>query len=209
MSRLARTVPFWLVAAVVVMLVGGAIAAGAVSGDGFHPAAFSVNGHQVAQQTVDDELASLAQRRVKTLTAQFFGSGVRSTAGAVSSSIAATWVNVRIQLEILRGLLRSEHATITAADRAAVRSQLPPEKKLREEFRQLSAGTRAVIIDNFAAINALGRKLGSQEAVSAAGARAQRTARVKLDARYGTWHPTDGVCPPSGCRASAPASGTG
>ena len=123
----------------------------------------------------------------------------------MSSSVAATWVNVRIQLEILQGLLRSRHVTVTAEDRAAARAQLPPGKA----FGKLSAGTRAVILDNFAAISALGRELGSQQAVQAAGARAQRNAHVKLDARYGTWHPNDGVCPPTGCSPATPTSGSG
>ncbi|HEX9504629.1 MAG TPA: hypothetical protein VGA62_01365 [Acidimicrobiia bacterium] len=197
-----RALSLWLVAAVVAMLVGGAIAAGAVSGAGFRPVAYSINGHQVAQQTVDDELASLAAH--EKLSAQLFGSGVKSTAGAVSSSVAATWVNVRIQIEIFRGLLRSNHASVTAADRAAVRSQLPPGK----EFDHLSAGTRQVIVDNLSAVNVLTRVLGSPEALSAAGGRAQGNAHVKLDARYGTWDPRQGVCPASGCPSPTAPSGS-
>jgi hypothetical protein len=207
MSRLARTLPLWLVAAVVVMLVGGAIVAGAVSGGGFRPVAFSVNGHQVAQQTVDDELESLAQKnkQVEALTEGLFSVSVRATAGGVPSSVAATWVNVRIQLEILPGILRDRHATVTAADRTAARTQLPPGKA----FGKLSSGTRGVIIEYLAAINALSRKLGSPQAAHSALQGAQRNAHVKLDPRYGTWHPKQGVCPPVGCSPSTPSSGTG
>jgi hypothetical protein len=202
-----RRLPLILVATVIVVCLAGAAVAAVASGVGGSPVGYSVNGTKVSQATVDDQLKGLADRGAKTAIETLFQHSLATTDGAVSSQAAATWIDFQIRNQLFRQAAARAHVTVTAAERAdlakAIDAQLATQKA-KFRLADLPPALRNAFVESNAYQAAL--KLDTNAKLSAFLAKAFRTAHVKVDPRYGTWNPRQGVCAPSGC---APATAGG
>jgi hypothetical protein len=194
-----KRLPLIFVAAVVVICLvaaGVAIAATGVSGSAV---AYSVNGTKVSQNTVNDELDWLSGNRALAKSLQQQGTTLSSSDGSITSSVTASWLSQRIQVELLRQGAAKKGVTIPAASRKRLLQQAA------KRYPHAPDSARETLVDGNAYLQALG--LTTQAKQSAFFTAAVRRADVTVDPRYGRWNPNQGVCPPTGCSSSATAGG--
>jgi hypothetical protein len=194
-----RRLPLLLVSAVVVLCFVGAIVAGVAAGSGFSPVAYQVNGHQVSQATVDNELSWLVSSPVVKNNVKQQGQVLSRTHGSINANFSANWLTERIQITLMRQEAVRRKVRVTAAARAGER------KVLARQFKGAPDSLLSTLVDSSLYIRALG--FSSQDEVNSFVATAFKKNDVRVDPRYGTWHPTAGVCPPSGCASAAASAG--
>ena len=191
--------PLLIVVVVAVLLVGVAIVAAAV-GDGAGPAALTVGSHRESQSALDAELHSLAGSKALADSLGSQGAALSRSRGSITSDIAAQWVSQRVYGFVVADLLVRRHLTVTAADRATAREQIGDAF-----LTGVSTDVVHGFVDVNAGIAALTAQIG-QDQVNTVVSDALRAAKVRIDARYGSWDAKLGqVCSPSGC--PAPTSG--
>jgi hypothetical protein len=201
-----RRLPLILVAGVLVLCVIGVIVVGVTAGSSFGAVAYSVDGTKVSQQTVNDDLKALAGH--PTLAKDFFGvNPFKTTDGAVASSGAASWLTLRVELDVLRS---STVTKPTAAElqqaRSSTLSQLQSDANIHREFLALPRAMQDAIVE----INLYAAAAQNSSAQSRQITRAFRHAHVTVDPKYGFWNAKRlTVCPPTGCPAASGTSSSG
>ena len=163
-----------------------------------------MNGTEVSQATVDHELKEIAGADAKSAVETLFGTTVRTTKGAVGSTVTATWLNLQIRRELYRQAAAKAKTKVGAAERAAqgkVIDQQLAANNAKFRLADLPKAIRESLVDDFAYPVALG--LDSDAALGTFVQRALRRADVSVDPRYGTWNPRLGVCAPTGCATTA------
>jgi hypothetical protein len=176
----------------VLALIGVAILAAAAGGSAL---AYKVNGTQVSQQTVDDQLHDLANADATK--------NVSQTPGSVSSVTTARLLNTNIIRDLLRDAADNKGVELTATDRAAGKSAASTQ--VGANFSKLPERYRNLIVDLYSYATALGLK--DSDALNTFLGRQIKQADVQVNAKYGFWNPRYGVCPPTGCQSLQ--SGTG
>ena len=107
-----RAAPIFVTAVVVTALVVGVVLLATGSG----ASAFAVNGEQVSQSTIDDELAVLHDNT--DISSAISGAQVTPTpAGSISVGVSNAWVNLRILSSVADQALHRRGGHVTAADR--------------------------------------------------------------------------------------------
>jgi len=203
-----RHLPLILIVVIAVLAAGGAVATGVVSGVGFSPVAYRVNGTDVSQSTVDHDLRALADPAAGSRLQQIFGAAASTTTGAVSSSFSATWLNLQIRNELYRQGAEQAKTAITDRDREAQRpaiDKLLTDNRLDFKLADLPEPLQRGLLDNYAYPVALG--LDTQAKTTAFFTAALRKAKIWVDPRYGFWNPRQGVCAPTGCTSGSTAGG--
>ncbi len=190
--------PLILVVVVAVLAAGGAVATGVVSGVGFSPIAYRVNGTEVSQSTIDHELSWIAGDDAIKKNAEQQGATVSNTDGSITSALAANWLTQRIEGDLLRQEATRRKVVVTEAARAKARKQIDPQVKgaptsLRDALGDYNA--------YLTALNVPSSSLGSFIAA------AVKRSDINVDPRYGFWNPRQGVCPPTGCASTSTPSG--
>lgn len=192
-----RRLPLILVAGVLVLCVIGVIVVGVTAGSSFGAVAYTVGDTKVSQQSVNDDLRSLAEHNSFATTA--LAPKFRTTDGAVDSGGAATWLTVEIYRQVGTDALAKQHQSVTDADRRdaldAIVGQAGPS--FRTQLRQLPSSMQRRLLD----------VLALQNRVKAS---AFRGVKVTVDPKYGFWNAKRlAVCPPTGCPAASgsPSSG--
>jgi hypothetical protein len=201
---MSRRLPLIFVAVLTVIGVVVAAVAIAASGVDGSAVAYSVNGTQVSQATVDHQLKEIAGADAKSAIETLFGTTVRTTKGAVSSTAAATWLNLQIRRELYRQAAAKANKKVGAAERAAQRRVIAQQlaaNNAKFKLADLPTAIQESLVDDFAYPVALG--LDSDAALGAFVQRAVRRADVSVDPRYGRWNPRQGVCAPTGCGTTA------
>jgi hypothetical protein len=189
MSR--RRVAFLSIAVVIVLcVIGVAVLAVAAGGSAL---AYEVNGTRVSQQTVDDQLDDLAQADATKQASM--------TSGSIDSRATAQVLTLNIARDVMRDAAARRGVKVSAADRSSA------QDAVGAQLDQYPASYRDVILDLRAHGNALG--LTSDDQLNAFLARQFQRADVRVDPRYGRWHPRIGVCPPTGCASIANPAGSG
>jgi SurA N-terminal domain len=186
---MSRRLPLIFVA--VLTLIGVVVAgvAIAVSGVGGSPVAYTVNGTKVSQKTIDHELKWLASTsQVKKGLEQ---QGGTATDASISSAFTATWLNQRIQADLLRQTAAKKGVTVPAPTRSAL------EKQIAKRYPNAPESARQVLFDQNAYLSALGATTQQQQSDLLTAA--LKRAEITVDPRYGRWNPRQGVCPPTGC----------
>jgi hypothetical protein len=153
--------------------------------------AYEVNGTRVSQQTVDDQLDDLAGSKPAKQASQ--------TDGSIDSRATAQVLTLNIARDVLRDTAERRGVKVTDADRSAAKTAVG------SQLAQYPASYREVILDLRAHGNALG--LTSDDQLNTFLAQQFRRADVRVDPRYGSWHPNIGVCPPTGCASITQATG--
>ena len=109
-----RFLPVAAIGALVALVVAGA--AWLAIDDG--PYAFRVNGHEVSQRSVDDELRALVEsEELNALVAQGGAQPISSGPGSTSSGVAAGWVGLRVAQELAAQGVERRELAVTAAGR--------------------------------------------------------------------------------------------
>ncbi len=191
--------PLVLVAVVAAICVVGAVVAGVAAGTGFSPVAYSVNGKQVSQNTVNDELSWLAHSPTVEKNIKSQGGTLSTTNGSITADVSANWLTQRIQVALMRQDAARRKITVSNSTRVKLR------KQLASQIKGAPNSLRDTFVDYNAYINALGFK--TQSDLDTFVTKAFKSSNVTVDPRYGTWHPRQGVCPPSGCAAASTTSG--
>jgi hypothetical protein len=159
-----------------------------------------VNGHDVSQQTINDELADFAKGRFFQQSYAQQGERFKTTRGALNSIAGAQWIGFRLQTALGQQVLARQGKKVTQRDIEAARRTLR-----RQNLFQGMSGSAVDVLSEFQATDT---KLGSQSA--GAITRAARNARITIDPRYGTWNRRLlSVCPPSGCQRRVPITRSG
>lgn len=194
-----RRLPLILVSIVIVLCVVGAVVAGVAAGSGSGSVAYSVDGNKVSQAKIDDELSWFANSPTvqKSVAAQ--GGTLKRSHGSINADLAAGWLTQRIEADVLRSQARRSKVTVTDAQRAEV------GKQVAARVKGAPASVRDTVIDLSAYVNALG--FTSETELNSFFGQAFAKIDVTVDPRYGTWHPRQGVCPPSGCAAPSSSAG--
>lgn len=203
-----RRLPLIFVAAVTVICLVAASVAAVAAGVSGSAVAYSVNGTEVSQTTLDHQLKELADRGAAANTKQLFQTDVVTTDGGISSGVTAAWLNLQIRRELFRQAAEKAGTPLSTADRAAQRAVIDGQlasNGLKFTLADLPRTLQDALVDDFAYPVAL--KLDSQNKFNAFVAQAVRKADVSVDPRYGRWSRTQGVCAPTGCAASAAAGG--
>jgi hypothetical protein len=194
-----RRLPLILVAvAAVVAIVAASIAAVASGVDG-SAVALTVNGTKVSQATVDRELEWLAGNQSVAANVQQQGGVLSSSEGSITSAVTASWLTQRIQVELVRQAAAKQGVKVKAADRSKLQQQA------LDRYPHAPQSARDVIADGDAYLQAFG--VTTQDQQNQVLTAALRGADVRVDPRYGRWHKTQGVCPPTGCAAAAATGG--
>jgi SurA N-terminal domain len=191
--------PLILVAVVAAVCVVGAVVAGVAAGTGFSPAAYSVNGKQVSQSTVNDELEWLAHSPTVKANIKQQGGTLSTSNGSITAEVSANWLTQRIQVALMRQEAARRKVVVSNAARLKLR------KQLASQIKGAPNSLRDVFVDYNAYIKALG--FTTQSDLDTFVTKAFKASNVTVDPRYGTWHPRQGVCPPSGCAAASTTSG--
>jgi hypothetical protein len=194
-----KRLPLIFVAAVIVLCLvaaGVAIAATGVSGSAV---AYSVNGTKVSQNTVNDELDWLSGNQALAKSLQQQGTTLSSSDGSISSSVTASWLSQRIQVELLRQGAAKRDVAIPSATRKQLHQQAV------KRYPHAPDSARDTLVDGNAYLQALG--LTTQVKQRAFFTAALRRADISVDPRYGRWNPRQGLCPPTGCSSGATAGG--
>jgi hypothetical protein len=185
MSR--RRLAFASIAVVTVLcVVGVSVLAVAAGGSAM---AYSVNGTRVSQQTVDDQLDSLAHNDL--------AKNESHTSGSIDSTTTAQLLNTNIIRDLLRDAVDSRGVKVTDADRSA--GAATARASLGDNYAKLPASYRSMITDLYSSTSALGLK--DATSINAFLAKRIPKADVHVNAKYGFWNPRYGVCPPVGCQA--------
>jgi hypothetical protein len=183
----------------VVLLAALAIGAAGCGSSGI--SALTVDGHQVSQNSVDDELKALRDN------AQFRALADRQAANnansprvsdnpySVTTGLSSAWVTNLITDELVKLELASQHATVSAADKAAALSQAPQNFGTKAVFDAFPKSFRDAFVARGARVFALARALNA-DITSQAGvttvltalARRAVKAHISVDPRYGTWN---------------------
>jgi hypothetical protein len=203
-----RRLPLIFVAVVTVICLVAASVAAVASGVGGSAVAYSVNGTQVSQATVDGQLSDIANHpgvgKVETL----FGIPVAATNGGISSRFAATWLTLKIQSELLRQAAADAKVSVNDAARAEQQARLDQQfatNNVNLRLADLPPVVQRTVLDYVAYPQALG--IDSQAKRNSFFAAAAKDAVIRVDPRYGRWNQaTLTVCPPTGC-APTPAAG--
>jgi SurA-like N-terminal domain len=190
--------PMILVAVVAVLAVAGVIAAGVAAGVGFSPVAYRVNGTEVAQTTIDQELSWIAGSPAIRANAQQQGTTVSNTTGSITSALSASWLSQRIEGELLRQEADRRKVGVTDAARAKARKQID------QQVKGAPASLRDALTDYNVYLAAL--DVSSSDLGSFLSGVAKRS-DISVDPRYGFWNPRQGVCPPTGCASSSATGG--
>ncbi len=193
-----RRLPMILVAVVAVLAVAGAIAAGVAAGVGFSPVAYRVNGTEVSQTTIDQELSWIAGSPAIKANIEQQGGTLSNTDGSITSVLAANWLSQRIEGELLHQEAARRKVVVTDAARAKAR------KQIEQQVKGAPTSLRDALTDYnvyLAALDVSSSDLGSF--ISAAAKRSD----ISVDPRYGFWNPRRGVCPPTGCASSSATGG--
>ena len=189
-----RRLPMIFVAVVTVICLVAASVAAVASGVSGSAVAFSVNGTKVSQSTVDRELDWLAGNQSVAANVKQQGLTLSNSDGSVNAVVTASWLNQRIQAELLRQAAEKKGVAVSAATRTKLQEQA------KTRYPKAPESARRVIVDYNAYLNALG--ITTQEQQNAFATTALRRADVRVDPRYGTWTKTQGVCPPVGCNTT-------
>ena len=147
------TAPIFVTAVVVVALVVGVVLLATGSG----ASAFTVNGVQVSQSTIDDELAVLHDNT--DISSAISGAQVTPTPdGSISVGVSNAWVNLRILSSVAQQALQRRGGHVTAADRKSSGVQASAGfKALPHDFGQ-------ELVRRVAFVRALQRLVGTDAA---------------------------------------------
>lgn len=118
-----RRLPLIFVAAVTVICLVAASVAAVASGASGSAVAFSVNGTKVSQSTVDRELDWLAGNQSVAANLKQQGLTVSNSDGSVNAVVTASWLNQRIQAELLRQAAEKKDVAVPAATRTKLEKQ--------------------------------------------------------------------------------------
>jgi hypothetical protein len=192
-----RRLPLLLVAGVLALCLVGVVVVGVTAGSGFGAVAYTVDGTKVSQQSVNDDLATLADH--DTFATQTVAATFRATPGAVTSAGAADWLTIEIYRQLGTRRLAAKGVRITAANRkaavAAVVAQSGPA--FATQLRALPTDLQDRLAD----------VLVLQSALPSSGLKG---ADVTVDPKYGFWNAKQGrVCPPTGCPAASASASSG
>jgi hypothetical protein len=179
------------VAVVTVICLVAASVAAVASGVSGSAVAFSVNGTKVSQATVDRELDWLAGNKSVAANVEQQGQTLSASEGSINSVVTASWLNQRIQTELLRQAAEERGVSVPAATRTQLAQQA------EDRYPNAPESARRAIVDFNAYLTAL--EVTSAEQQSEVVAAAARGADIRVDPRYGRWSRTQGVCPPAGC----------
>lgn len=172
------------------------LAAVAVACDELESSALTVNGEDISQSSVDDDLRALRDNDqfAEALGESPAGELARSP-GTINSSYTADWLTLLVQSTVVDQELERREVDVTDADR----------QQAEEQAREQSFGSPAVFgafpewfqddfVDRLAAFLALQNDGVDQEGFS----RLFMDADVDVDPRYGRWSAEDGaVVPPA------------
>jgi hypothetical protein len=201
-----RRLPLILVAGVLALCLIGVIVVGATAGSGFGAVAYTVDDSRVSQVSVKDDLAALADHP-KLASGVFGVDPFATTAGAVSSTGAASWLTLRVELDILRAApgAKPSASDLTAA-RKSLLDQLKSSPTVRRDFLGLPSSMQDAIVE----INVYSAAAQSSPARNRQLARAIKRAHVTVDPKYGFWNRKRlAVCPPTGCPAPSASASAG
>jgi hypothetical protein len=178
---MTRRLPLILVAVVAALCVVGVSVAAVASGGS--SLAYSVNGHQVSQRTINSQLGDLASSKAAT--------GASKTEGSMMSQVSAQVLTVNIVRDVLRQEVERRGKTVTDAARKQAKSQVASSLAgYPDSYVELAVDVQAYQ-------DVLG--LTDDTALNTFLLRQFRQADIVLNPRYGTWHARTGVCPPTGC----------
>jgi hypothetical protein len=194
-----RHLPLVLVSIVVVLCLVGAVVAGVAAGSGSGAVAYRVDGTQVSQATIDRELSWFATSPAVAKGVAAQGQTLRRSQGSINSELSASWLTQRIEVDVLRSQAKRSKVKVSDALRARI------AKQVAGQVKGAPTSVRDYFVDLNAYVNVLG--FASQTDLSTFLGKAFAKSDVTVDPRYGTWHPTRGVCPPSGCPAAASSGG--
>ncbi len=172
----------------VLCVVGAAIAAVAAGGQAF---AYKANGTQVSQSTVDDELEWLAGSKTIATNLEKQGTVLSPSDGSIASSVTASWLNQRIQTQLLLDAAARQDVGVPKSTSDQLRSQY------EKQYPNAPSSAIDVLVDGTALVQAMG--LTTQAKQQAFFTKALRGADIYVNPRYGSWRGRHGVCPPSGC----------
>jgi hypothetical protein len=206
------------------LVVLTAIAVGTAGCGSTDISALSVNGNEVSQKTVNDDLKALrdnaAFRRLADRDAANGGLVVSENPYTVTSALSSAWLSNLAQDELIKIAIANRHVKVTAADRAAATSQTQQDFGSKPVFDQFPKFFRDELVARRARAIALARDanadLTTQEGVNTLVAILTgigRKAHVTVDPRYGTWNPrrlqVDAPRPPGAAKAQTVNPGTG
>lgn len=180
---------------VLLLAVLAVVALGAACDD-LESTALTVNGDDISQSTVDDDLRALRDNDqfAEALGQSPAGELARSP-GTINSSYSADWLTLLVQSTVVDQELDRRDVEVADADR----------QQAEEQAREQSFGSPAVFgafpewfqddfVDRLAAFLALQNDGVDQEGFN----RLFRDADVDVDPRYGRWSKQDGaVLPPA------------
>ena len=206
------------------LVVLTAIAVGTTGCGSTDISALSVNGNEVSQKTVTDDLKALRDnagfRQLADRDAANGGLVVSENPYTVTTGLSSTWVTNLAQDELIKQALADRHVKITAEDRAAAASQARQDFGTAAVFEAFPKFFHDEVVARRARAIALAHDanadLTTQEGVNALVAilvKIGRKAHVTVDPRYGTWNPrrlqVDPPRPPGAARAQTVTPGSG
>jgi hypothetical protein len=160
--------------------------------------AMTVDGSSVSQATLNRELSAWADSGLaQTAT----GGSAQTSSGAISSDFTARWLTVRVTAVAVDHLLVRHGLRVTAEDRRAAVSSLPPA------ITHLPHSVFDTYISAFAGYEILAASLGDPtDAVD----REMRRLDVTVAPKYGRWARARAqVCAWTQCAVSSPSSASG
>ncbi len=171
-----------------------ALAIGAAGCGSTDISAFTVNGHQVSQRSVDDELKALRDNTQFRATLDRQGSVVSTNAYSVTSTVSSGWVNNLIVDQLVTIELARNHGKVTGADRAQALKQAPQSFFSMAVFDAFPKFFRDAFVTRGARVFALAKALGA-DLTTQAGSTTVLTAlaglatkaHITVDPRYGAW----------------------
>jgi hypothetical protein len=156
--------------------------------------AVTVDGTDISQSSVDDELHALRDNDALAAALAESEEPLARSPGTINSMYASGWLTNIIVGEVVSQQVDARDIAITDAQRDDARAQAPNAFPAPEVFDEFPEWFRDRFIDRVAEITALGEALGDQAALT----ELIQTASVDVDARYGTWSADEGrVVPPT------------
>jgi hypothetical protein len=184
------------------VVVLGALVVGTAGCGSTDISAFSVNGDETSQKTVNDDLKALrdnqAFRQLADRDAAGGGLKVSEHPNSVTSALTATWMTDLVRDDLVKiALAKKGVKAPTAADRAEAASLVRQQGfGSPAAFAAFPKSFRDSVIERQARFLALARAAGldleTQQGQTGLGAllfAAARKAHVTVDPRYGTWSP--------------------
>jgi hypothetical protein len=163
--------------------------------DELEPSALTVNGEDVSQSTVDDDLRALRDNDVLAeATAQAPSGELARSPGTINSAYSADWLTLLVQSTIVDQELDNRDIEVTDANREQAEQQAEQAFGSPEAFAAFPESFQDRLVDRLAGFVALQAEVTDQAAVG----RLFMGADVDVDPRYGKWSKDDAaVLPPS------------